>query len=62
MVRAEPTNTGTAGIDTNHFTVFKLLMEIIVIYGQIWIQFEMENSPSRVFAINGKIHTTLTNR
>jgi len=48
-------------IDTTHSTVFTMLIEIIVIYGQGWIQFEMPNIPSRAFAINGKICTTLTN-
>jgi len=28
MVRAEPTNTRTAGSDTNHSTVFTVLLEI----------------------------------
>jgi len=28
MARAEPTNTRTAGTDTNHSTVFMLLLEL----------------------------------
>ena len=59
MVRAEPTNNLTAGIDTNHSTILKLLLELNVIYEQRWIQFELRNSPSRVFAFDGKIYTTI---
>jgi len=32
MVRAEPRNNRTAGIDTNHSTIFTLLQERNVIY------------------------------
>jgi len=32
-----------------------LLLELNVICGQRWIQFELQNSPSRAFAIDGKI-------
>jgi len=52
MVRAEPMNTRTTGIDTNHSTVFTLLLELNVICGQRWIQFELQNSRSRTFAID----------
>jgi len=31
MVRTEPTNNRTAGIDTNHSTMFTLLLELNVI-------------------------------
>ena len=50
MVRAEPTNNRTAGIDTNHSTMFTLLLELNVLCEQRWMQFELQNSPSRVFA------------
>jgi len=59
MVRAEPTNNRTAGIDTNHSTVFTLLLELNVICEQGWMQFELQNSPSRVFAFGGEIYTNL---
>jgi len=55
MVRTEPTNTRTTGIDTYHSTMFKLLLELNVICGQRWIQFEWQNSLSRAFVIVGKI-------
>ena len=55
MVRAEPTNTRTTGIDTYHSTMFTLLLELNVVCGQKWIQFEWQNSLNRVFVINGKI-------
>jgi len=44
MVRTEPTNNRTAGIDTNHSTMFALLLELNVICGQRWIQFELQNT------------------
>jgi len=59
MVRAELTNNRTAGIDTNHSTMFKLLLELNVIFEQRWIQFELQYSPSRVFVFDGKIYTTI---
>jgi len=59
MVRAEPTNNRTAGIDTNHSTVFKLLLELNALCEQRWKQFELQNNPSRVFAFDGKIYTTI---
>jgi len=40
MVREEPTNTRTAGIDTNHSTMFTLLLELNVVCVQRWIQLE----------------------
>jgi len=59
MVRAEPTNNRTASIDNYHSTMFTLLLELNVICEQRWIQFELQNSPSRVFEFDGKIYTTI---
>jgi len=59
MVREEPMNNRTASIATNHSTMFTLLQELILICEQKWIQFELQNSPSRVFAFDGKILYTL---
>jgi len=59
IVRAELRNNRTAGIDTNHSTMFTLLLELNVIFEQGWIQFELQNSPSRDFAFDGKIYTTI---
>jgi len=59
MVREEPTNTRTAGIDTNYSSMFTLLLELSVTFGQRWIQFELQNIPSRAFAIDGKTYTTI---
>jgi len=53
--RAEPKNTSTTGIATNHSTMFTLLLELNVTCGQRWIQFELQNCLSRAFAIDGKI-------
>jgi len=47
-MRTEPTNNRTAGIDTNHSTMLTLLLDLNVISEQRWIQFELQNSPSRV--------------
>jgi len=44
---AEPTNNRTAGIDIYHSTMFTLPLELNVISEQKWIQFELQNSPSR---------------
>jgi len=55
MVRAEPTNTRTTGIDTYQSTMFTLLLELNVICGQRWIQFEWKNSFNSAFVIDGKI-------
>jgi len=60
MVRAELTSIRTAGIDTNHLTMFTLLLELNVICEEMWIQFKLQNSPSRVFAFGGKIYTTFS--
>ena len=60
MVWTEPTNIRTAGIDTNLATMFTLLLELNVVCGQRWIQFELQNSLSGTFAIDGKIHTTIS--
>jgi len=54
-MRAEPTNNRTTAIDTYHSTMFTLLVDLNVISEQRWIQFELENSPSRDFAFDGKI-------
>jgi len=59
MVRAELTNNHTAGIGPNHATMFALLLELNLICKQQWIQFELQNSPFRVFAFDGKIYTTI---
>jgi len=61
MVRAEPTNNRTAGVNTNHSTMFTLLLELLlnVICEQRWIHFELQNISSRVFAFDGKIYTTI---
>jgi len=58
-MRAEPTNNRTAGIDTYHYTMFTLLVDLNVISEQRWIQFEMQKSPNRDFAFDGKIYTTI---
>jgi len=58
-MRAEPTDNGTAGIDTYHSTMFTLLLELNVISEQRWTQFELQNSPRSVFAFGGKIYTTI---
>jgi len=55
MVRAELMNTRTTGIDIYHSTMFTLPLELNVICGQKWIQFEWQNSLSRAFVIDGKI-------
>ena len=55
MVRAEPTNTLTAGIDTNYTTTFTLLLELKVMYGRWWIQFECKRVSAEHFAIDYKI-------
>jgi len=60
MVRAEPTNNRAASIDTNYSTMFTLLLELNVVCEQRWIQFELQNSPSRDFAFDGKIYTTIS--
>jgi len=59
MVRPEQTNNRTAGFDTNHSTMFTLLLELNVICEQRWMQFELKYSPSRVFGFHGKIYTTI---
>jgi len=53
-------NNRTAGIDTKHSYVnIATTVDPNVICEQKWIQFEMQNSPSRVFAFDGKIQTTI---
>jgi len=59
MVRAEPTNNRTASIDTNHSTMFMLLLKLNIMCEQRWIQFELQNRPSRVFAFGGQLYTTI---
>jgi len=59
MMRADPSNNRTAGTDTYHSTVSTLLLDLNVIREQRWIEFELQNSPSRVFAVDGKIYTTI---
>jgi len=59
MLRAEPANTRTAGIDTYHSTMFTLLLELNVACEQRWMQFGLQNSPSRVFAFGGKTYTSI---
>jgi len=54
MVRAEPRNNHTAGIDTNHSTMFTLLPELNVTCEQRWMQSEFQNSPSRVLDLMTK--------
>jgi len=58
-VRAEPTNTHTAVIDTNHSTMFTLLLEFNLVCGKRWKQFKLQDSPSRAFAVDGKIYTAI---
>jgi len=43
----------------NHSTMFKLLLKLNVIREQRWMQLELQNNPSRVFAFDGKISTTV---
>jgi len=54
MVSAESTNNHTAGINTNYSTMFTLLLKLNIICEQMWIQFELQNSPIRVIAFVGK--------
>ena len=39
--------------------MFTLLLEVDVMCGQRWIQFEFQDIPSRVFSIDGKIYITI---
>ena len=59
MMRPEPTNNRTAGVDTYHSTMFTLLRDVNVISEQRLIQFELQNSPSSFFAFDVKIYTTI---
>jgi len=54
MLRAEPRNNHTAGIDTNHSTMFTLLRELNVTCEQRWMQSEFQNSPGRVLDLMTK--------
>jgi len=58
-VRAEPTNNRTAGKETNHSTMLTLLLEFSLVCGQRWKQFDLQNIPSRAFAIDGKIYSAI---
>jgi len=58
-VRAEPMNTHTAVMDTNHSTMFTLPLEFNLVCGQRRKQFELQDSPSRAFAVHGKIYTAI---
>jgi len=46
MVRVEPTNNRTAGIDTNHSNMFTLLLELNIMCEQRWKQFELQKKPA----------------
>jgi len=59
MMQAEPTNNRTADININQSAMFSLLLELNVMYEQRWIQFELQNSSSRVFAFDIKIYITI---
>jgi len=59
MVRAEPGNNRTTSIETDHSTMFTFLQERNIICELRWIQFELQNSPSRVFVFDGKIYATV---
>jgi len=54
-------NTRTAVIDTNPSNMFTLLLEfnLVQVCGQKRKLFELQNSPSRAFAIDGKIYTAI---
>ena len=43
----------------NHSTMFKLLLKLNVIREQRWMLLELQNSPSRGFAFDGKMCTTI---
>jgi len=58
MLRAEPTNTRIAGMKTIHSTMYTLL-QLNIKCGQKWIQFELQNSLSRIFTIDGKMCTAI---
>jgi len=49
------TNEHSHNWHRHHSTKFTLLLELNVICGQRWIQFEWQNSLSKAFVINGKI-------
>jgi len=57
MVSTEATSNRTAGIDTSHSTMFTLLLKFNVVCEQRWTQFELQDSPSRVFAFDDKKYT-----
>jgi len=64
MVRAKPTTTHTAGIDTSPWlgSPCRKCHELSAISGQKWIRFEevwMANVSSRAITVVGKINTTL---
>ena len=59
MVRAEPMNNRTAGIDTNNSSVLTLLLELNATCEHRQMQLELQYSPSRGFAFGGKLCTTI---
>jgi len=58
-MRPEPTNNRTAGIDTYDSNMFTLLLDLNFTSEKRWIRFELQNSPSSVFAFDVKIYTTI---
>ena len=63
-MREPANNTRTPSMDNdrhlpNHLTMFTLLPELNIICGQWLIQFELQYSLSRAFAIDGKIYPSL---
>jgi len=46
-------------VETSEVATLVVLLELNVICGQRWIQFELQNNLSRDFAIDGKIYTTI---
>jgi len=54
MVRTETTNNRTAGIDTNHSTVFKLLLELNALCEQRLMQFKLQNIPAEFLQLMAK--------
>jgi len=62
-MRAEPRNNCTAGTHTNHSNYVHVAtrIELNVICEQRWIQFELQNSPSRVLQMMAKYKLHLAN-
>jgi len=59
LVLASVVQGDAVNCNTDHSTVFTLLLELNIIFEQRWMQFELQNSPSRVFAFDRKIYTTI---